>query len=357
MLSNIRLWVSAIGAFAVTVGAVLALRPIAYAVDLLDRPGGHKTHHGTVPVVGGLGMLLGLIFGLSAQAGALGELQPYVFSAVLLAVVGMLDDRFNLTPRIRLAVQFAAVLPMFFGASVRLLSFGDLFGFGPISVAGVSLLPTAIVAIAAINAFNMLDGLDGLAGGVALVATVVMLALTSPAAHGTTYLLLAVLGGSISGFLVFNVPVRWNRRVRCFMGDAGSTLLGFTMAWLMIGLSQGPERVASPVTMVWLVAVPSADLVWSVIRRLSRGHSPMHPDNEHLHHMLLRGGLGVRAVFVLMLILAVVCASFGVVLERSHVPEWASFALLTLSGAGLVLLGRSAPAVAAFVPERLLRRH
>jgi UDP-GlcNAc:undecaprenyl-phosphate/decaprenyl-phosphate GlcNAc-1-phosphate transferase len=350
-MSDYRNWISAVGAFAITVAALLALRPIAYAVNLLDRPGGHKTHHGVVPVIGGLGMLLGLTFGLVSAGNTLGELQHFLVSAVLLAVVGMLDDRFNVAPSVRLTAQFVAVLPMFFLAGVRLESFGDLIGAGPLDVRNVSLFATAIVAIAAVNAFNMLDGLDGLAGGISLVAALLMLALPHADANVRSVALIGALCASITGFLLFNIPVRWNRGVRCFMGDAGSTLLGFTLAWLMIGASQGSDRLAAPVTMAWLVAVPATDLVWSVLRRLSRGQSPLHADNEHLHHMLLRSGLGVRAVFAVMMTLSLFCGLTGVFLERTAVPEWLSFCALLLAGASLVLAGRRADLISRLFPE------
>ena len=335
MMRDIHLWISGVGAFAITVAALFALRPIAYAVNLLDRPGGHKTHHGIVPIVGGLGMLVGVMFGVVSQPGTLGPLQQYLFSAILLVVVGMLDDRFDLNPGLRLVAQFAAVLPMFFGAGVRLTSFGDLVGAGPLDVPKYSLIATVVVTIAAINAFNMLDGLDGLAGGIALVAAGLMLAMFGSAADPTTAHLLAALCGAITGFLLFNLPVQWNRGVRCFMGDAGSTLLGFSLAWITIGSSQGPSRLASPVTMVWLAAVPATDLVWTVIRRLARGQSPAHADNEHIHHMLLRAGFGVRAVFAMLIGLAVLLATAGLYLDRAQTPDWTSFSLLLACGTAL----------------------
>ena len=334
-MRDIHLLISGVGAFAISVAALFALRPIAYAVNLLDRPGGHKTHHGVVPIVGGLGMLFGVLFGVVSQPGALGPLQQYLFSAILLVVVGMLDDRFDLAPGLRLVAQFSAVLPMFFGAGVRLTSFGDLLGLGPLDVAPYSLVATVVVTMAAINAFNMLDGLDGLAGGIALVSAGLMLAVFGRSADPGNAYLLAALCGAIGGFLLFNMPVQWNRGVRCFMGDAGSTLLGFTLAWVTIGSSQGPLRMASPVAMVWLVAVPATDLVWTVLRRLARGQSPAHPDNEHLHHMLLRAGFGVRAVFVILIGIALLLASVGLYLDRARTPDWESFALLLVSGAAL----------------------
>lgn len=347
-------WIPAAASFVLTVVAIIALRPVAYAVDLLDRPGGHKKHQGAVPVVGGVGMLLGVVFGLSAYGNALGPLQHYFFSAVLLVVVGALDDRFNLPPGLRLLVQALAVLPMYFGAGVRITSLGDLFGSGPVDVSAFSLLTTEIVALAAINAFNMLDGLDGLASGIALIAILlVMPALLADQSGSPVSLLGSVLGASIAGFLVFNLPTRWNRSIRCFMGDAGSTLLGFSVAWLLIASSQGPTRVASPVTMIWLIAVPATDLVWTVVRRLSRGHSPTRPDNEHLHHLLLRAKLHAPAVFVVMAASAAVCGLVGYSLYRAGVSDSLSTCLLVTAGVLLVYGARyHAHALTRWFPDR-----
>ena len=355
-MTEFRLWLPLVGAFVMTVCAVLALRPLAFAVGLLDRPGGHKTHHGVVPVVGGLGMLLGISFGLLSASLPLGTLHAYLFCVVLLAVIGMLDDRLNLSPRLRLVVEFAAVLPMFFAADIRLTSFGDLLGTGPLELRGLSLIGTAIVAMAAINCFNMLDGMDGLAGGISLVASLLMVFLSSNVGHDGNALLACVLSGAIAGFLVFNAPVRWNRKVRCFMGDAGSTLLGFSLAWLMIRASQGTARLAAPITMAWLVAVPATDLVWTVIRRLWRGKSPMHPDTGHLHHMLRDAGLGARAVFGVMIGLSLAGGLIGLKLERSGVPEWASFALLVAGGTLLVVVIRHTTFRSPLVLKRIARR-
>jgi UDP-GlcNAc:undecaprenyl-phosphate GlcNAc-1-phosphate transferase len=223
-------------------------------------------------------------------------------------------------------------------------------------VSGYSLFATALVAMAAINAFNMLDGVDGLAGGIALTAIVLLLCLSPGEARTGSTLLAAVLSASIVGFLVFNLPVRWNSAIRCFMGDGGSTLLGFSLAWLMIGSSQGPARLAAPVTMVWLVLVPTTELIWSVVRRISRGRSPVRADNEHMHHMLLRAGLGIRAVFAVMTGLSLLCGFVGLQLERAHAPDWVSFGLLVSTGILLVVITRRAATFLPLVPEWLHRR-
>lgn len=341
-MASYSLWVPAAGAFTVTVGAILALRRIALHVDLVDRPGGRKSHAGAVPLVGGLGMVFGVAFGLAAcgaGAGAgFGSLQQFLYSAVLLAIVGALDDGFALSPGVRLFTQVVAVLPMFFADGIRITTFGDLFGTGPLDVGGISLPVTAFVTVAAINAFNLLDGVDGLVGCVALTALMVFLSLVPAGPVAANGAVAVVLAACVAGFLVFNIPVPWdNSAYKCFMGDAGSTMLGFSLAWLMIGSSQGLRPLLEPVTALWIVLVPAVDLLWAVLRRLVRRQSLLRADGEHLHHMLARAGLGSRAVVAVLTGLSLLAGLVGVRLEHAGVPAWGSFALWLASGAVLVL--------------------
>jgi UDP-GlcNAc:undecaprenyl-phosphate GlcNAc-1-phosphate transferase len=347
--------IAAFGALSVTLASMAVLRPIARFVDLIDRPGGHKTHSGEVPVVGGLAMLLGTLFGLALTPGALGHLQFFVLSATLLVVVGMFDDRFNLSPSMRLVAQFIAVLPMVFGAGVSLRYFGDPFGTGDIAVDGLALPLTALFTMAAINAFNMLDGLDGLAGGLALVALLFIFPLGASQLGPVSLPLTAALAGAVLGFLCFNAPVQVNRTIRCFMGDAGSTLLGFALAWLCIDLTQHPSARVPPIVALWLVALPATDLLWTVVRRLSRGQSPLRADREHLHHSLLAAGLGVRAVFLVMVAAAFGFGMIGLTLVLMDVPDWLMLVLLFTGGAAFVVLCRNARVLLRFVPRGLRR--
>jgi UDP-GlcNAc:undecaprenyl-phosphate GlcNAc-1-phosphate transferase len=339
----------------VTVAAMFVLRPIAYKVDLLDRPGGHKNHLGSVPVVGGLAMLLGLVVGVAASPEAISDLASFLVSATLLVVVGMIDDRFGLPATTRLVAQVAVVLPMFYGGGVRLENLGDLLGFGDLRTGGGSLLVTAVVTVAAINSFNMLDGLDGLAGGVALVAVTWIWAIVAPTSSVSAPALTAALLGAITGFLVFNLPVRLNRRVRCFMGDSGSTLLGFSLAWLCISVSQDPGPRSAPIMMVWLAGVPATDLVWTTFRRLARGRSPLRPDNEHLHHLLRHAGLNVRATFATLVLIAALFGFCGHMLNRAGVPDYLSLTLLGAASTLLVVACRNAGAIIRLVPQALRR--
>jgi UDP-GlcNAc:undecaprenyl-phosphate GlcNAc-1-phosphate transferase len=333
-LTAIPAWLGAV----VTIVAMLALRPLARQTGLLDRPSGHKRHRGEIPVVGGVAMLAGLIAAVLATPGGAFDASIFLVAAAILVTVGVLDDAFVLPPRLRLVAHAGAALWMYTVSTsgVHVTTLGDLFGTGRLDFGAFAPVATVVVIVAGINAFNMLDGLDGLAGGVALVALALLLtALPKPLCPAFTQIALA-LGGGLAGFLLFNAPLGLNRRWRAFMGDAGSTLLGFALATIMIGSSQGVGRLATPITMAWLVLVPATDLVWSVVRRLARGQSPFRPDNAHLHHTLMQAGLSSRATSVALVLVALVGGLAGLALEHIGAPEWLSFVLFVLAGWGLV---------------------
>ena len=342
--------------FLVTFLAIIALRPLAYAIDLIDRPGGHKTHHGEIPLMGGLAMFFGIVFGLAISGDGFHEINYLLVSATMLIVVGLLDDRFSLSPWLRLVVQFGATLPMMFGAGMLVTTFGSPFGGSEVQLGALSYPFTALLIMASINAFNMLDGMDGLAGGVALSA---FLFFAGVAAVGGNVLPLShasVMIGAVVAFLVFNAPLKFNESIRCFMGDAGSTILGFFAALLCIELSQGSSPAVPPVTVLWFVAWPLFELLWSTVRRIAARRSPFKADNQHFHHVLTDAGFGVRSIFGIAIVLSLLFAGTGLLLQRLGAPEALSFALLVACGVGTVYFVHHARPLLRFLPPAYRRK-
>jgi len=197
-----------------------------------------------------------------------------------------------------------------------------------------------LLITAAINAFNMLDGMDGLASVTALTAFA-GLALLSwlHGGQGQELAICAVAGAAVCAFLIFNVPARYVGGMRCFMGDAGSTLLGAVVVWLGIRTSQiHTAGAVHPVTVLWIVGLPLFELFWTVIRRVSRGRSPMEADIEHFHHLLRRAGFSVPAAFMAFAFINLMLVAIGVSLDLLGVADSVSLSLLVLAGIGLVRL-------------------
>lgn len=279
-------------AFAVATALMWALRPVAFDTGLIDRPGGRKLHGDNVPIIGGIAMFGGVFAGLTLT-GLPGDVLLSIFVAsTLLVVIGALDDRFRLAASVRMISQIAVVLLMVYGGGLYLADIGDPFGTGVITMGHFTLIFTMLVTLTMINAYNLVDGADGLAGSLTLVA-LLSVALVGGLGHPSAVAALTV-SAAIIGFLLFNFPTPWNQSVRSFMGDAGSTMLGFTVVWVTLGVSQGDARLISPVHCLWFASIPIYDCLTCFARRAMKGKSPFLPGRDHFHHILLRGGFGVR---------------------------------------------------------------
>lgn len=345
----------AAASFSLCLLAMFALRPLAIAVKLIDRPGERKLHAGEVPVVGGLGMLLGMVLGMGLLPLPDWTAGTLLAASSILVTVGLIDDRFELSPWTRLPVQIASAVVLIIGARAAVATVGSPFG-EEIQLDGiVSFVFTVVIIVAAINAFNMLDGMDGLAGALAIVSLAALAFLAHAGGAVAALSVSVVMMGAVAAFLLSNLPISFNRDVRCFMGDSGSTLLGISVAWLCIAVSQAPDHAARPVTMLWVVALPLYELSWTVIRRTIRGISPFKPDNGHLHHLVLQAGFGVRGAFVLFVALAVLLAFFGVTVDRLGMSDSWSFALLISVGGVIVWLLYQPDLIWKLVPRPLRR--
>jgi UDP-GlcNAc:undecaprenyl-phosphate GlcNAc-1-phosphate transferase len=345
--------VSAFSSFVVTIVLMLALRPVALSVGLIDVPDNRKRHDAPVPVIGGIAMAIGLAAGATVAQQSQ-SWPPFLLSAYILAVVGAIDDRFDLPANSRLIAQTSAAMLIVFGAHGLITHLGSpLFFELPLGLFAVSFTLRFIVTV--INAFNMIDGIDGLAGGLALVSLVGMaiVAVGSP--------LIAMVGvtlGAVAGFLLFNLPLGFNAGVRSFMGDAGSTLLGSTIASLAIFLSQGDAPLIAPAAGLWLIAVPVFDFFSAILRRVEEGKSPFDADHNHLHHVLIDSGLSRRATLCLMVALAGVLACIGVAGTLLDVADGPMLMGWLAAGAGYYAFMRRPRAVVAAIAWALRRaRH
>lgn len=309
-----------------TAAFILFFRRHAVRLGVVDAPGGRKHHHGLIPLVGGLGMFGGLLVAalIALLNGHLSARHGYFFAAVsLLVVTGFIDDRHQLRPRVRFLMQAIAALIMVYGADIRLESFGNLFGFGEVTTGAWAAPVTVFAVLGVINAINMIDGVDGLAGGIALIALLVFAAFM--AAAGTLLqTLLLPLAAVIVGFMLFNLRTPWRSQASVFMGDAGSVLLGFSLAWYAVNLAE-VRHAFTPITAIWILAVPLMDTTALMIRRVLKGRSPFDADRDHLHHILQRAGFTPGQTVAIMYALALLLAAVGVMGWRLGVPEYVMF--------------------------------
>lgn len=319
--------------------------PLSQRLGIIDRPGGHKVHDHSTPFVGGIGVFVALLGTLSIS-GYFSSAPSMQWWAVALGgtamfLTGLVDDVRNLGFRIRFAIQTGVALVMVLGGGVVLTDLGRL-GFGHMLELGFLAIPfTVIATIGVINALNMIDGVDGLSGSVSL-ASLFMLFMVAFGGGAWGYAILAVgLMGGVAGFLYFNMRHPWQRRARVFLGDNGSMLLGFLFAWMFIALSQGPIRVITPVTALWLFSIPLMDTVSVMLRRLWLGKSPFRPDRHHLHHLFIRAGFRVQDVVYAVVLIHLTLGAIGILGLQMDVPEaWMLAAFLLIFAAYFYLIAR-----------------
>lgn len=314
----------------VTLVTMSAMRPAALKMGLVDRPGGRKTHEVDVPTTGGLAMFIGMALGFLVVPALDSHFLYLLVAGGLLVAIGLLDDMFQISTSVRTLAQLSAVGIMTFGGGALLHDIGDPVWMGTINLGPAALIGTAIVTLTVINAFNFVDGIDGLAGCLALIA---LLSIAIVAGAGSPVCVLAVVAASaVVAFLAFNVPLAALRRVRCFMGDAGSTFLGLVIVWLTISISQGDLRTISPVTGIWFVAIPLFDIVTCCVRRVASGKSPWTSDLDHFHHLLKRGGFGPIQNLTVLVGLQALYAAFGLLGHFSGISDSVMFTIWSILG-------------------------
>jgi len=313
-------------AFVTTFIALNIFRPFAISINLVDEPSNRKMHNGSVPLIGGIAMYFGMIVAILTSSLDVNLYSYFIVSSLILIVVGVLDDHHNISVWMRFLCQAIAALIAVTIANVSVESFGNLLGRGEIELHSWQIVISVIAIITAINAVNMADGIHGLAGGNSLITflSIIYLCIYS---GNTEYLYLAMLFCAVlPAFLIENLCIFRPEIKRVFMGDAGSMLLGLGISWLLIDLSQGEGKVFSPVTALWLFALPLIEIVSTILRRLSSGVSPFKPDRYHFHHVIVDMGLTNKYALILILLYSSSMALIGVMGEIFFISEWKMFA-------------------------------
>ncbi|WP_017221063.1 UDP-N-acetylglucosamine--undecaprenyl-phosphate N-acetylglucosaminephosphotransferase [Moritella dasanensis] len=308
---------------------LFTMRKIAKNIGLVDKPNARKHHSGAIPLVGGITICISFMYFLFNNPELLPNYRLFMLSIFILTVVGALDDKYDLSFKIRFVVQAGLSIVMMLVADIQLHTLGNMLGFGDISLGLVGYLITVLAVVGAINAFNMVDGIDGLLGGLSIVTLGGLGFVLSIDAQANLAYLCLVLIVIILPYVLFNLGLLGRER-KVFMGDAGSMLIGFTVIWFLLLSSQKGEALLRPVTALWLIAVPLMDMAAIMIRRIRRGDSPFKPDREHLHHIFQRLGLNNTQNLCAICSIAIAYAAFGIYAEIVEIPEYIMLALFLL---------------------------
>jgi UDP-GlcNAc:undecaprenyl-phosphate GlcNAc-1-phosphate transferase len=282
------------------------VKRFAFRFGFVDKPNSRKVHTHLMARIGGLAIILGALVPLLIWLPLNRAVIAYSVGAFIIIVLALLDDKYDLSPLLKLAVQsIAAVIAVFYG-DLGVHQF-HLFWFEFTLSTYSSLIVTVIFILTVINGVNFSDGLDGLAGGMALLSLVALMMLAYRVGASDIVLICTVLAGSLLGFLLYN-----SHPAQVFMGEVGSQFLGFSLAVLTIFLTQAKTDIYSAFMPLLLIGLPLVDLLVVVLGRLVKNKSPFLADRSHIHHRLLDMDLKQHSsVFILYLLQ---CVSIGMAL-------------------------------------------
>lgn len=307
----------------VTVAVLIALRPVAHRLDLLDYPRGRKDHAHPTPITGGLAMMIAVLaVWFTSPGDVTSAFGGFLLAALLVIVVGLLDDKYDLRWYWRILAQALAALIMVYVGGVRVEQLGPAFGLGnELPLGWLSVPFTVFATVGLINAINMIDGADGLAGLLVTAALVMLLGAAVYSGNTALGQRLMLLLGAVMGFLLFNMRLPWQPRAKLFMGNAGSAFLGLVIAWSSFRLSQNPGHPVSPALVLWFVPIPVMDTLVLMFRRIRNGHSPFIADRNHIHHLMLEAGFGPTQAGLVLAGFSVLCGLVAGQALREDVPE------------------------------------
>lgn len=309
--------------FLITFFSVPTIIKISRRKNLMDEPGIRSSHLRKIPNLGGIAIFYSIGICASIFAYELFDLYKFLFaSLIILLYVGVMDDIVVMRAYKKLVAQIIVSALIVVGSDIRIRS---LFGVLGIYELGyfVSVIFSIVTFIILINAFNLIDGIDGLAGGYSLICS---------ALFGISYyrlgeynyplvILSAVIIGAVLAFLYYNLSNY--RTSKIFMGDTGSMLLGFLLAFTSICFINifidrklpGVPRYhlqSAPAVAVAILILPIVDTLNVIIIRLAQKKSPFDADKNHIHHKLLKLNLTHRrsSFYIIVYYLFVVAVAY-----------------------------------------------
>lgn len=310
------------------------IKVLAKKVGAMDVPKDERRMHKIpIPRMGGLAIFLGFIVSVLIFGEMNREIRGILLGAVIIVILGVMDDILTLRALPKFIVQiFAAVVVVLHGCRIE-----HFMGF---ALPQWLSYPVSVIWIVAItNAVNFIDGLDGLAAGVSAISAGTMLIVALILVPDTTAMASAILLAAIVGACVGFIPYNFNPAT-IFMGDTGSTFLGFMLASISIfGLFKTYAVISFAVPFL-VLGLPIFDICFAVIRRVSKGQSPMHADRGHVHHRLIDMGFSQKQAVAISYLLSAILGLAAVVLtDRGEVQALIFIgAILVVGAIGAVVI-------------------
>ncbi len=311
----VNILIALVVAMAVSFVTTPIVKAFAHKVNAVDVPkDDRRVHDHPIPRLGGLAILLGFLLSVFLFVDITTQVRGILLGAIIISIVGAIDDIIPLKAWIKLIVQVAvAVIAVLHGVIVEIISNPAIMGQTEYFFLGILSVPITIVWIVGItNSVNLIDGLDGLACGVSAISSLTMLIVAISVSETNVAIMLAALAGGCLGFIPYNL-----NPAKIFMGDTGALLLGYLLATVsVIGFFKF-YAIISFLVPVLALALPLFDTSFAIFRRLIKGQSPMAPDRGHFHHRLLDMGLSQKQAVALLYAISALLGLAAVVLSSS----------------------------------------
>ncbi len=322
-----------IAALLVSFVSTPVVKALAQKMGAVDVPkDSRRMHDHPIPRMGGLAIFFGFTLSTLVFLPLTEQLRGMLLGACLIVVLGILDDIYTLSAKLKFVVQIiAALIAVLHGNIITVISNPNIFSDNPYWDLGILSVPISVLWVVGItNAVNLIDGLDGLACGVSTISSMTMLVIALVVAEGDVAIIMAALAGACIGFLPYNL-----NPAKIFMGDTGSTFLGFVLAVVSIqGLFKYAAIISFAVPFLML-ALPIFDTCFAIIRRVSKGQSPMSPDRSHIHHRLIDMGFSQKQAVAVLYVISAILGLSAVVLTTSGELRALLFLLALCVAAGI----------------------
>jgi UDP-GlcNAc:undecaprenyl-phosphate GlcNAc-1-phosphate transferase len=332
--------VTFVAALVVSLVLVPVVRNVAHSRDIVDKPGGHKSHHSPVPYLGGVAM-----FGAFSVAAIIGayvlnyvtldelglriewlgfvndssstfrELLVILGLGLLLSAMGLIDDLRGLSPLLRFLVEVAVAVVVVANGIHVVTPMPDW----------VDMAISVVWIVGITNSFNLLDNIDGLAAGTASVASISFFLIAIINDQKFSALLAIGLAGCMLGFLRSNF-----HPATIYMGDAGSLFIGFFMAYLGLKMRTAVTEIPQYFVPIVVLGVAVLDTAMVFISRIKRGVSPFLGGQDHLSHRFVRLGFSVRRSVNVLLVGGAALGLLAVALSES--PAGVGWWILAATG-------------------------
>ena len=314
------------------------VKTFAYKVGAIDVPKDERRMHKVpIPRLGGLAIFIGFMISILLFVRITPEMRSILLGAVIIVVLGVVDDITPLPAMLKFVVQIvAALIPALNGVTILAFSNPNIFSDNLYWVLGRLSIPFTVLWIVAItNAVNLIDGLDGLANGVSAISAATMLVIALVGGQTQVAIVLAALVGACVGFMPYNM-----NPAKMFMGDTGATFLGYILATMSIQGLFKYYAVISFVVPFLILGLPIFDTAFAFIRRIAHGQSPMHADRSHIHHRLIDMGLNQKQAVATLYVISAILGLSAVVLttggEQKAMLLFAALCIVALVAARVV---------------------